>query len=140
MVSDHSPCTPELKHLDRGNVERAWGGISSLQFGLPIIWTEARRRGVSLADVSRLLSSGPASIARLADRKGRLAPGFDADVVVFDPDATLTIAPDMVEHRHKVTPYAGAELSGVVRATYLRGQKIYDGTHIEEPKGQWVKR
>lgn len=140
VVSDHSPCTPELKHLDRGNVERAWGGISSLQFGLPVIWTAARRRGLSLANVSQLLSGGPAAIARLSNRKGRLAPGLDADVIAFDPEATLTIAPHMVEHRHKATPYAGAELSGVVRATYLRGQKIYDGTHIGEPQGQWVKR
>jgi allantoinase len=140
VVSDHSPCTPELKHLDGGNVERAWGGISSLQFGLPIIWTAARRRGLSLANVSQLLSAGPAAVARLSNRKGRLGPGLDADVIAFDPEATLTIAPDMVEHRHKTTPYAGAELSGVVRATYLRGEKIYDGTHIGEPKGQWVKR
>ena len=140
VVSDHSPCTPELKHLDRGDVERAWGGIASLQFGLPIVWTEARRRGLSLSDVSQLLSAGPAAIARLDDRKGRLAPGLDADIIAFDPDAPFTIEPDMVEHRHKFTPYAGAQLSGVVRATYLRGEKIYDGTHVGGPKGRWVKR
>jgi allantoinase len=141
IVSDHSPCTPELKRLDRGDVDGAWGGIASLQFGLSIVWTEARRRGLPLDRVSRLLSAGPASIARIADRKGRLAPGYDADIIAFDPGATLTVMPDRIEHRHKVTPYAGAELSGIVRATYLRGQKIYDdGAHIGMPKGRWVKR
>lgn len=141
VVSDHSPCTPALKHLEAGDVERAWGGIASLQFGLPIVWTEARRRGLALADVSQLLSAGPASIARLAGRKGRLAAGFDADVIAFDPDAPMTITPECVEHRHKVTPYNGAELSGVVRATYLRGEKIYaDGTHVGAARGRWVRR
>jgi allantoinase len=141
IVSDHSPCMPALKHLERGDVERAWGGIASLQFGLPIIWTEGRRRGLTLADVSELLSAGPASIARIADRKGRLAAGYDADIVVFDPDACFTVTPDCVEHRHKVTPYAGAELSGVVRATYLRGQRIYaDGQHVGAARGRWIRR
>lgn len=140
IVSDHSPCTPELKHLDRGDVELAWGGIASLQFGLPILWTEGRRRGLSLAAISRLLSAGPAAIARLSHRKGKLTPGYDADIVAFDPDAPLTITSDMVQHRHKVTPYAGAKLTGVVRATYLRGEKVYDGTHLGQPKGRWVKR
>lgn len=141
VVSDHSPCTPALKHLESGDVERAWGGIASLQFGLPIIWTEARRRGLSLAEVSQLLSAGPASIARLGDRKGRLAPGLDADVIAFDPDAPMIITPECVEHRHKVTPYAGAKLSGVVRATYLRGQRISaDGSHVGAARGRWVKR
>jgi allantoinase len=141
VVSDHSPCTPELKHLDAGDVERAWGGIASLQFGLPIVWTEGRRRGLSLADVSQLLSAGPALIARIGDRKGRLAPGYDADIIAFDPDAPLTITPECVEHRHKVTPYTGAALSGVVRATYLRGEKIFaNGTHVGPARGRWVRR
>jgi allantoinase len=141
VVSDHSPCTPELKQLDRGDVDGAWGGIASLQFGLSIVWTEGRKRGFPLAGVSQLLSAGPASIARIASRKGRLAAGYDADIIAFDPDAMLTVTPDRIQHRHKVTPYAGAELSGVVRATYLRGQKIYaDGAHFGVPKGRWVKR
>jgi allantoinase len=140
IVSDHSPCTPELKHLDRGDVEGAWGGIASLQFGLPIVWTEARRRGLSLAAVSHLMSGGPAKIARIADRKGRLAAGYDADIIAFDPDATQSVTPERIEHRHKVTPYAGAQLTGVVRATYLRGQKIYDGAHLETPAGRWLRR
>jgi allantoinase len=140
VVSDHSPCTPELKHLERGDVERAWGGIASLQFGLPVVWTEARRRGMSLAEVTALLSEGPASIARISGRKGRLAAGYDADIIVFDPDAPLTITPECIEHRHKVTPYAGETLFGVVRATYLRGDKIYaDGEHAGAARGAWIR-
>src|ERR1700682_3032093 len=139
IVSDHSPCTPALKHLEQGDVERAWGGIASLQFGLPIVWTAARQRGMSLAGVSQLLSAGPASIARLSDRKGRLAAGYDADVIVFDPDARLTITAACIEHRHKVTPYAGQSLFGVFRATYLLGEMIFDGgVHLGPPRGRWV--
>jgi allantoinase len=141
VVSDHSPCTPELKHLDHGDVERAWGGIASLQFGLPVVWTEARRRGLTLPEISALLSEGPARIARISGYKGRLAAGCDADVIVFDPEAPLTITPACIEHRHKVTPYAGESLFGVVRATYLRGELIYaEGEHVDAPRGEWIRR
>jgi allantoinase len=139
IVSDHSPCTPALKKMHEGNVEHAWGGIASLQFGLSIIWTEARRRGFTLEEVSRLMSEGPASIARLDRRKGKLAAGYDADVIVFDPDAQFVVGEERIEHRHKVTPYAGEQLDGIVRATFLRGRKVWeDGTHIGAPTGQWL--
>jgi allantoinase len=139
IVSDHSPCTPELKKLIEGDVERAWGGIASLQFGLSIVWTEAQRRGMKLEEVSRLMSEGPASIARLDRRKGKLAAGYDADIVVFDPNATFTVVPKDIEHRHKITPYEGERLRGVVRATILRGRKVWeDGAHIGAPIGQWL--
>jgi len=139
IVSDHSPCTPELKKLREGDVEHAWGGISSLQFSLSIVWTEAQRRGISLEEVSRLMSEGPASIARLDARKGKLKAGYDADIIAFDPRATFTIEPHIVEHRHKVTPYEGATLRGKVRATFVRGQKVWDdGAHIGDPIGKWL--
>jgi allantoinase len=139
IVSDHSPCTPKLKKLIEGDVERAWGGIASLQFGLSIVWTEAQRRGMKLEEVSRLMSEGPASIARLDRRKGKLAAGYDADIVVFDPNATFTVVPKDIEHRHKITPYEGERLRGVVRATILRGRKVWeDGAHIGAPIGQWL--
>ena len=113
--------------------------ISSLQFGLSIVWTEGRKRGFTLEEVSRLMSEGPASIARLHRRKGRLAAGYDADIIAFDPSAEFTIAPHVVEHRHKVTPYEGQTLRGKVRATFLRGRKVWeDGAHIGEPIGQWL--
>jgi allantoinase len=134
IVSDHSPCTPELKRLTEGHVAHAWGGISSLQLSLPIVWTEARRRGVPLATISRLMSEGPATLAGLASRKGKLAPGYDADLVVFSPDESFRVEPDMLEHRHKVTPYNGHELFGVVKATYVRGQRAGDGK-----VGRWIR-
>src|SRR5205807_1385452 len=126
IVSDHSPCTPELKKMSEGDIEHAWGGIASLQFALPIVWTEAKRRGVPLATVARLMSAGPAELAGLGARKGRLAPGYDADLVVFDPNATFVVDAARVQHRHKVTPYLGRTLTGVVKTTYLRGQKVWD--------------
>jgi allantoinase len=139
IVSDHSPCTPELKRLAEGDVERAWGGIASLQFGLSVVWTEAHRRGMKLEEISRLMSEGPASIARLQNRKGKLAAGYDADIIAFDPNATFTIVPEAIEHRHKVTPYEGEQLRGAVRATFLRGRKVWeDGVHIGAPIGQWL--
>ena len=139
IVSDHSPCTPELKKLREGDVEHAWGGISSLQFSLAVIWTEARRRGVPLEEVSQLMSEGPAAIARLGHRKGKLKLGYDADIIAFDPNAEFTITPDIVEHRHSVTPYEGETLRGKVRATFVRGQKVWDdGAHIGDAIGTWL--
>jgi allantoinase len=141
IVSDHSPCSPDLKHLRDGNVERAWGGIASLQFGLPIVWTEGRRRGLGLEDLAALMSSGPATLAGLGERKGKLATGFDADFVIWDPEHRFRVTPDIVLHRHKVTPYAGEELSGTVKATYLRGAKVWeDGREVGRVRGKWLRR
>jgi allantoinase len=135
IVSDHSPCSPDKKCLDSGDFGQAWGGISSLQLGLPAIWTEARRRGYSLADVSRWMSLGPALFSGLKN-KGELAAGRDADLVVFDPDQTFIVKPEAIRHRHKLTPYAGLALSGVVKTTFLRGQKIYDEGIFAGPFGR----
>jgi len=135
IVSDHSPCTPELKRMEEGNFAQAWGGISSLQFALPIAWTEARKRGVTLETISRLMSEGPAQLAGLDHRKGKLAAGYDADLIVFDPSASFRVEPSMIEHRHKVTPYAGHELFGVVKAAYVRGTLAGDAA-----TGQWIRR
>jgi len=136
IVSDHSPCTPELKHLHDGNVERAWGGIASLQFGLPIIWSSGR---LSLEHIVRLMCEGPASIAGI--RKGAIKPGYDADLVVWSPEEWFRVTPDLVQHRHKLTPYAGEKLRGVVKATYLRGRKVWqDGRAIGSPFGRWLRK
>ncbi|MCU1229095.1 MAG: allantoicase [Acidobacteria bacterium] len=141
IVSDHSPCTPQLKKLDDGDVENAWGGISSLQFSLPIVWTAASRRGMTLLDIARLMSAGPAILAGIDHHKGALEPGRDADFIIFDDTAPLHVEPGMVEHRHKVTPYAGEQLIGVVRETYVRGQNVWkDGEHVGPNIGEWVRR
>lgn len=135
VVSDHSPCTAELKRLDTGDFAAAWGGIASLQLSLPVVWTEAARRGFSLADVVRWMSRGPAELVGLP-RKGALAPGFDADLVVFAPDEHFTVDPSTLRHRNPVTPYAAATLRGMVRATWLGGEQVDDG----HPRGRLLRR
>jgi allantoinase len=135
VVSDHSPCPPELKHLDDGDFGAAWGGISSVQLSLPVVWSQARERGFSLDDVVRWMSARPAEIAGLAG-KGRIAPGFDADLVAFAPDDALDVDPLRLHHRHKVTPYAGQRLHGVVRRTWLGGTPVDGGP----PSGRLLAR
>lgn len=123
VVSDHSPSTPELKRLDTGDFGEAWGGVSGLQLGLSAVWTEAARRGHSLADVARWMASGPASLAGLA-AKGTVDVGKDADLVAFDPDRWFTVDPAQLRHRHPVTPYAGRRVRGIVLGTWLRGEPV----------------
>ncbi|MBI2396086.1 MAG: allantoinase AllB [Deltaproteobacteria bacterium] len=139
VVSDHSPCTPALKHLEAGDFMGAWGGIAGLQLALSAVWTEASRRGFGLADLSRWTAQQTAALAGLAARKGAIAVGHDADLVVFDPDATFVVDPARIEHRHKLTPWAGRTLRGVVRRTVLRGRTIYDGASHASPGGERLK-
>jgi allantoinase len=141
VVSDHSPCTPALKGLDKGDFAAAWGGIASLQLTLPAVWTEASNRGFSPSDVALWMSGNTAAFSGLGGRKGRFASGYDADVVVWDPDAAFTVEAGMIEHRHKTTPYAGRVLRGKVAMTFLRGTQVYhDGTFLGGPRGQILYR
>lgn len=135
VVSDHSPCPPGLKGLDAGDFGAAWGGISSVQLGLPVVWTKARERGHDLADVARWMAAGPARLAGL-DRKGVIAPGHDADLTAFAPDERFVVTPGQLLTRHRLTPYSGSELSGVVRRTWLRGAVVTAG----QPTGRLLTR
>ena len=136
VVSDHSPCTPELKRLETGDFGAAWGGIASLQLGLPAVWTQARARGFGLADVVRWTAERPAALAGLGG-KGRIAPGADADLVAFAPDEAVVVDPARLHHRHPVTPYAGLPLTGAVRSTWLRGVEVCtEGEIVGEPRGR----
>jgi len=137
VVTDHSPCTPQLKARARGDFHHAWGGIASLQLGLSSVWTEARARGFYIPEVLRWLAKRPAAFAGLGSRKGRIMPGCDADLVAWDPDATVRVEPDRLEFRHKQSPYLGRSLKGEVRTTWLRGRIVYDaGGFADAPTGQ----
>ncbi len=141
IASDHSPCPPEMKRLDDGDFQNAWGGIASLQFGLSVIWTAARQRGFSFYDLSEWMSRRPALFLGLHGRKGAIAKGYDADFVVWNPEATFTLSSEMIHHRHKVTPYTGQTLFGVVEKTFLRGIEIFEReSFLLGPMGKTVLR
>ncbi|KJQ52763.1 allantoinase AllB [Microbacterium sp. SA39] len=135
VVSDHSPSTPELKFAGDGDFSVAWGGIASLQLGLPLIWTEGRRRGLTLEHVVSLMSEKPAARVGL-EGKGRIADGFAADFAVFAPEQTFRVDAAALAHRHPITPYDGRELSGVVRTTYLAGVPVT----ADVPRGRLLRR
>jgi allantoinase len=134
VVTDHSPCTADLKKIDLGDFDAAWVGIASLQFGLPIVWTEGRARGASLVDVARWMSEAPAKLAGLAT-KGAIEAGRDADFVVWRPEEPFTVTTECILHKNKVTPYEGQTLYGAVTATYLRGEAV--GTAV---RGRWLRK
>ena len=135
IVSDHSPCPGEMKVRETGDFMKAWGGIASLQLRLPVVWTEARRRGFTLLDLTRWLCANPARQVGFETRKGSIAVGCDADLVIWNPAAQFPVTASSLYHRHKITPYAGEVLSGVVEQTFLRGRKI-----IDAPPGHMLLR
>ncbi|MEU9900895.1 allantoinase AllB [Streptomyces phaeochromogenes] len=137
VVTDHSPSTADLKTDDFAT---AWGGISGLQLSLSAVWTAARGRGYDLEDVVRWMSSRTAQLVGLDDRKGAIAVGHDADFAVLAPDETFTVDPAALQHRNRVTAYAGRTLHGVVRSTWLRGERIVADGEFIEPRGQLLSR
>jgi allantoinase len=141
IATDHSPCPPAMKLTDQGDFERAWGGVASLQVSLPAVWTEARRRGYAVPRVAAWMCQAPAKLAGLEKRKGAIDVGCDADFVIWDPDTAFRVDPAQLCHRHKLTPYAGRELKGLVETTFLRGRKIFDrGEFSASPIGQVLYR
>lgn len=136
IVSDHSPCPDFMKVRYSGDFFAAWGGISSLQLRLPVVWTEAQRRGYSFQDLTKWLCENPARQVNLQSRKGKIAAGHDADLVIWDPHREFIVNSGDLRHRHKLTPYHGEQLSGVVQQTFLRGKKIYDKRKLApQPQG-----
>ena len=140
IASDHSPAPPALKEIASGNLAKAWGGISGLQFTLPVVWTAAQERGFSIEDMARLLSENPAKFLGLA-HKGRIEKGCDADLVIWNPEADCMIEEENIHHRHKITPYLSENsarlLRGQVMQTYVNGEKVFDnGAFVSLKKGQ----
>ena len=136
VVSDHSPCPPTMKLRETGDFLQAWGGISSLQLRLPVMWTIARARGFSIDNLTEWLCAAPAKLVGLEQTKGQIALGCDADVIIWNAEKQFRVTPELLRHRHKLTPYNGQILTGVVEKTYLRGQEIYDrGKHLVEGAG-----
>lgn len=135
IASDHSPSTLDLKDLEHGDFAVAWGGVSSLQLGLSLIWTEARRRGIPLEQVVSWMAVKPAELVRLKN-KGQIAAGHDADFAVFAPDERFVVDASTLKHKNPVTPYDGRELSGVIRRTYLRGNLV----DFRSPRGRLISR
>src|SRR5580698_697376 len=139
VATDHSPCPPAMKRIEERNFNTAWGGIASLSVALPVMWTQASRRGFTLTDLSRWMAEQPARLAGCSSSKGRIAAGCDADFVVFDPEAEFIVTEDRLHYRYPISPYMGERLQGVVEATYLRGRPVFSaGKFCGEPRGQEI--
>ncbi|KAF9475535.1 allantoinase [Pholiota conissans] len=129
IVSDHSPCVVELKHLDDGDIMAAWGGISTLGLGLSLLWTEGQKRDISIGQIIRWTSQKTAEHASLGASKGQIKAGYDADFVLWDADVEYTVTKELLQYKNKISPYEGLKLRGRVEQTYLRGRKIFD--HVD---------
>ncbi len=148
LATDHSPCPPEMKHLDAssteyeaGRFDEAWGGIASLSTALRVMWTECVARGVELPHLVRWMSAAPAQLAGLSDGLGAIAPGKFANLVAFDTQVQQTLSPGQLFYRHPVSPYLGERLQGAIRSTWLRGTRVFrDGTFPVEPGGRELMR
>jgi allantoinase len=141
VATDHSPCPPAMKRLEERNFRTAWGGIASLSLALPIMWTEASRRDFRLTDLTRWMAENPSRLAGCDSRKGRIAEGCDADLVIFEPETEFVVSEDRLHYRHPVSPYLGERLQGVVKATYLRGEPVFShGQFSGEARGREVLR
>jgi allantoinase len=137
ITTDHSPCPPEMKKRDQGRFDQAWGGIASLGLALPAVWRVMHHRGANLESMARWMASAPAKLAGLEGRKGAIAAGADADLVVLDPDHEWTIGTDDLHFRHKLSPYIGLTARGRVRETWLRGETVFSsGTFFGSPRGK----
>ena len=136
VVTDHSPCPPQMKRLEEGNFRTAWGGIPSISVALPVVWTEARRRGFTLCDIAKWMAERPAQLAGCGDHKGKIAKSFAADFIVFAPETDFALTESRLHHRHSISPYLGHRFTGVVQQTYLRGSCIFkNGKFPAQPAG-----
>lgn len=126
VATDHSPAPPDLKQMQTGDFKKAWGGIASLQFALPVLWTAARQHGCTIQYIAKWLSENPTKLIDKQNTKGKIAPGYDADLIIWAPEQSFILTESMIQHKHKVTPYLNRELYGVVKQTYIGGVKAFD--------------
>lgn len=140
VATDHSPSTPDLKEMESGNFMKAWGGIASIQFALPVLWTAAKKRNFTYNDLSKWLAENPAKLMGKQDKKGKIAKGYDADIVIWS-DEEFMVKEENIHHKHKITPYLNEVLFGKVEQTFLNGIKVFDNnTFVELNKGQLIYR
>ena len=132
VATDHSPATPDLKELNSGDFMKAWGGIASIQFAMPVLWTAAKKRNGTFTDIAKWLAENPAKLIRKETTKGKIAKGYDADIVIWR-DTAFKVTEDTICHKHKITPYMNETLYGVVEQTFLGGIKVYDRHHFTAP-------
>ena len=125
VATDHSPATPSLKEIESGNFMKAWGGIASIQFALPVLWTAAKKRNCNFSDMVKWLCENPAKLIGKENSKGKIVKGFDADLTVADDEKSFVVNEAGIHHRHKVSPYLNETLYGVVEQTYLAGEQVY---------------
>lgn len=141
VVTDHSPCPPEMKHRDSGRFDEAWGGIASLGLALPALWTGMRQRGLELERIGEWMAAAPARLAGLHDKKGALTVGANADFIVFDPDEEWIVTKNDLHFRHKLSPYLGERFLGRVKETWLRGDRVFGPEGFSgEPRGRELVR
>ena len=133
VATDHSPATPNLKEIESGNFIKAWGGIASIQFALPVLWTAAKKRNCTFSNIAKWLCENPAKLIGKENSKGKIEKGFDADLIVVDDEKTFIVTENSIHHKHKVTPYLNEELYGVVEQTYLTGEKVFDNGNFIQP-------
>ncbi len=140
VATDHSPATPALKQLQSGDFIKAWGGIASVQFALPVLWTTAKKRNFSLQDIVKWLSENPAKLIGKQNSKGKIAKGYDADIIVWDEKRSFTVTENIIYHKHKLTPYLNESLLGVVKQTFLSGEIVFDNGSMQLNKGKFILR
>jgi allantoinase len=136
VATDHSPATPNMKEFESGNLKKAWGGVASIQFALPVLWTAAKKHNCTEIDIAKWLCENPAKFILPNIKKGKLEIGFDADIVVWNADETFVVTENMIEHKHKITPYLNEKLYGVVKQVYLTGEKVFDEGKFVENRGK----
>ncbi|MEO5501903.1 MAG: amidohydrolase family protein, partial [Ginsengibacter sp.] len=125
IATDHSPSLPSMKNLDTGNFMTAWGGIASLQFSLPIVWTAAQKHNATLNDICRWLCEEPAKLLKLENKNGKIKTGYDADLVIWNPEKQFTVTENIIKHKHKETPYLNKTLKGTVEQVYIGGERKF---------------